>query len=194
MIDLLLPASIAIGLVTWSLAAKWYLLPWMRTQSLADALTPLLLLNALRYVGLAFLIPGVTAEALDARFAVPAAWGDLAAAMLALLALLALRRRWSSAVVLVWVFNVFGALDLLNAVLGRSVPNKSTTIVSPDEELPEIHPAHGKKMENGAPTAYICRGNVCSAPVTSALTLSQILQMPAGEQGAVQAATAPRRF
>ncbi len=117
MIDLLLPTSIAIGLLTWSLVAKWYVLPWTRAQSLEAALTPLLLLNALRYVGLAFLIPGVTAEALDARFAAPAAWGDLGAALLALLALLALRQRWSLAGILVWAFNIFGALDLVNAVL-----------------------------------------------------------------------------
>jgi hypothetical protein len=116
MIDLLLPASIAIGLLTWSLAAKWYVLPWTRARSLEAALTPLLLLNALRYVGLAFLIPGVTAEALDPRFAAPAAWGDLAAALLALVALLALRQRWRSAGILVWTFNIFGAVDLLNAV------------------------------------------------------------------------------
>jgi hypothetical protein len=85
-------------------------------------------------------------------------------------------------------------LDLVNAILGRSVPNKITTMISPDEALPDRHPAHGKKMENGAPTAYICRGNICSAPVTSAVTLSQILQMPAQEQGTVQAAAVPRRF
>jgi hypothetical protein len=116
-IDLLLPTSIAIGLLTWSLVAKCYLLPWMRAQSLEAALTPLLLLNALRYVGLAFLIPGGTAEALDARVAAPAAWGDLGAAVLALVALLALRQHWSSAGMLVWIFNIFGALDLVNAIL-----------------------------------------------------------------------------
>ncbi len=116
MIDLFLPTSMAIGLLTWSLVAKWYVLPWMEKQSLVDALTPLLLLNALRYVGLAFLIPGVTAEALDPRFAVPAAWGDLAAAVLALIALLALRKGWLVAGGLVWTFNMFGALDLINAV------------------------------------------------------------------------------
>ncbi|MEE8438462.1 MAG: thioredoxin domain-containing protein [Micropepsaceae bacterium] len=85
-------------------------------------------------------------------------------------------------------------LDLVNAVLGRSVPNKIVTVIPPDEELPELHPARGKKMENGEPTAYICRANLCSAPVTSAVNLSQALLMPAQEQGAVQAAAAPRRF
>jgi uncharacterized protein YyaL (SSP411 family) len=85
-------------------------------------------------------------------------------------------------------------LDLLHAILGRSVPNKITTIISPNEDLPELHPARGKKMENGQPTAYLCRAHVCSAPITSAVTLSQALQMPAQEQGAVQAGVAPRRF
>lgn len=117
MIELLLPTSIAIGLLTWALVARWYILPWMEGKPLVDALSPLLLLNALRYVGLAFLIPGVTAEVLDPRFAAPAAWGDLAAATLALIALMALRRGWSCAGVLVWIFNVFGALDLINALV-----------------------------------------------------------------------------
>ena len=116
MIDLLLPASIVTGLVTWSLAAKWYALPWLRDRSLVDGLTPLLLLNALRYIGLAFLIPGVTAETLDPRFATPAAWGDFAAALLALVALTFLRKGWAFALPLVWIFNLFGLLDLLNAV------------------------------------------------------------------------------
>lgn len=116
MIDLLLPISITIGLITWSLAAKWYAIPWLENRDIADALTPFLLFHALRYVGLAFLIPGVTSEPLDPRFANPAAWGDLIAAILALIALAAVRGKIRYAVALVWVFNIFGALDLLNAV------------------------------------------------------------------------------
>ena len=83
--------------------------------------------------------------------------------------------------------------DLINAVLGRSIPNRLLTIIAPDAILPATHPAHGKAMQNGQPTAYICRGNICSSPVTSAVTLSQALQMPNTNQGAVQAAIAPRR-
>ena len=116
MIDLLLPMSIATGLLTWILIARWYVLPWLRDQTPEAALTPLLLLNAFRYVGLAFLIPGVTAEALDPRFANPAAWGDFAAAIFALIALLALKQGWKSANGIIWAFNVFGALDLVNAI------------------------------------------------------------------------------
>ncbi len=115
--NLYLPISIAIGLVAFGLAARWYLMPWARRRSLKDALTPLLLFHSLRYVGLAFLLPGVTSAALDPRFANPAAYGDLLASLLALVALLALRLEWKLAIPFVWIFNIEGTLDLINAVL-----------------------------------------------------------------------------
>ncbi len=116
MSDLYLPVSVVTGIVAWAMVARWYVLPWANSQSLRDALTPLVLVHAFRYVGLAFLVPGVTAQPLDPRFALPAAWGDLAAAVLALVALLALRSGWVAAGALVWAFNLFGAADLVNAV------------------------------------------------------------------------------
>src|SRR5438046_6818345 len=61
-----------------------------------------------------FLVPTVVGSALPAAFAVPAAYGDLLAALLALLAIAALRMEWSSAIALVWLFNVVGTLDLIN--------------------------------------------------------------------------------
>jgi uncharacterized protein len=51
-------------------------------------------------------------------------------------------------------------------------------VVSPDEVLPEGHPAHGKAMENGQPTAYVCQHQNCSAPIANPVTLSQVLQLP----------------
>ena len=80
------------------------------------ALTPFLLFHSFRHIGMAFLIPGVTAVALDRRFAEPAAYGDLLAALLAMVALLAVRRRSPLATPLVWIFNVVGLVDLLNAL------------------------------------------------------------------------------
>jgi uncharacterized protein YyaL (SSP411 family) len=44
--------------------------------------------------------------------------------------------------------------------------------------LPEGHPAHGKTMENGQPTAYVCQHQNCSAPIANPVTLSQVLQLP----------------
>jgi len=115
-IDLILPLSIVMGLIAYGLIAKWYVMPALLTLPRAKALVPLLLLHCFRFIGLAFLIPGVTSQPLDSRFSNPAAYGDLLAALLAFLALLALRRKWRTASALVWVFNIEGLLDLLNAV------------------------------------------------------------------------------
>jgi hypothetical protein len=114
--NLFLPLSIALGLLAFGLMTKWYLLPALYERSLRDALTPLLLFHSFRYVGLAFLLPGVTAAPLDPRFANPAAYGDLLASVLALVALFALRAEWRFALPLVWLFNVEGTVDLLNAL------------------------------------------------------------------------------
>ena len=68
--------------------------------------------------------------------------------------------------------------ELIAAVMGRSLPNRLLVVVDPAETLPESHPAHGKTMENGQPTAYICQHKTCMAPITNPVTLSQVLQLP----------------
>jgi hypothetical protein len=70
-------------------------------------------LHSFRFIGLAFLVPGVVSPDLPVGFARPAAYGDLIAAALALLALLGLQSRPATG--LVWVFNVWGSVDLLYA-------------------------------------------------------------------------------
>ncbi len=115
-LELILPISIVLAFVAYGLIARWYVMPRLLALTRANALTPLLLFHSFRFIGLAFLITGVTSEPLDPRFAEPAAYGDLLAAVLALVAILALRKAWRLAIVLVWVFNVEGALDLINAV------------------------------------------------------------------------------
>ena len=115
-LELIVPLSLTMSLVAFFLAAKWYAIPWIAAVSKKQALTPLLLFHSFRHIGLAFLLPGVTAEALDPGFADPAAYGDLIAAGLALAALLAVRLEWPVALALAWLFNIVGALDLLNAL------------------------------------------------------------------------------
>jgi uncharacterized protein YyaL (SSP411 family) len=72
--------------------------------------------------------------------------------------------------------------ELAAAVLSRSLPNRLLVIVSPDDKLPDGHPAFGKTMENGQPTAYVCQRGTCSAPFTNPVALSQALQLPARPQ------------
>ena len=112
----ILPISIAIGLLTYSLIARFYIVPRIAVLPRADSLTALMFIHCFRYIGMAFLITGVTSVALDPRFANSAAYGDLLAAVLAIVAIIALRRTWAVAIPLVWIFNIIGTLDLLNAL------------------------------------------------------------------------------
>jgi hypothetical protein len=63
-----------------------------------------------------FLVPGVVSSSLLSAFAMPAAYGDLVAAILALIAALALSIRTFWTISIVWVFNAWGAVDLLFTV------------------------------------------------------------------------------
>jgi uncharacterized protein YyaL (SSP411 family) len=55
---------------------------------------------------------------------------------------------------------------LRRAVERVSLPNAIVSIVAPDAALPANHPAAGKTMVGGRPTAYVCEGPVCSLPLT----------------------------
>ncbi len=108
--------QVLMSFVVYILLARWYVAPRLAALPLAAALMPLLFLHAFRHLGLVFLQPTVVGPDVPPEFAQPAAWGDLVAALLALLALVALRGGWGLALGLVWLFNVAGTLDLLYAV------------------------------------------------------------------------------
>jgi hypothetical protein len=72
-----------------------------------------LLLHGFRFLGLAFVLPGVVSPELPAAFAQPVAYGDFISAILALLALATLGTRTGTT--LTWIFNIFGTADLLFA-------------------------------------------------------------------------------
>ena len=105
-----------LSLIVWGVIAKWLLAPWLEKMQPNDAFSWLALPHVFRHVGMVFIVPGVVAQPLPLAFANPAAYGDLAAGVLALLALIALRARWAGAIALVWLFNIVGTADLLNAL------------------------------------------------------------------------------
>ena len=105
--------SVFLGFVVWGMIGSRYIWPALRGRSRAEALRPVLLLHAFRFVGLAFLVPGVVSPDLPDAFARPAAYGDLTTALLALLAIATLGT--PPGAVIVWVFNIVGTVDLLNA-------------------------------------------------------------------------------
>lgn len=105
--------SIVFGLTVWGAVAWQYIWPALRELPSPENLKPILLLHGFRFLGLAFVVPGVVSPALPAAFAQPVAYGDLISAILALLALATLGTR--SGTVVAWAFNTFGTADLLFA-------------------------------------------------------------------------------
>jgi uncharacterized protein YyaL (SSP411 family) len=61
--------------------------------------------------------------------------------------------------------------SLLRAVYEVSLPNRVVLSLPPDGSLPPGHPAAGKGLIDGRPAAYVCKGPVCSLPITDAKTL-----------------------
>jgi hypothetical protein len=107
--------SVLMSFGAFGIVAKIYLLPPLKVMRREDALIALVIPHTFRFIGLSFLIPGVVATSLSPAFAAPAAYGDLIATILAIVATLALYNQRSWAIPVVWVFNAWGALDLLFA-------------------------------------------------------------------------------
>jgi hypothetical protein len=109
-------------LVFW-VAAKLYLLPRLERLDPKTVLLPILLLHALRHLGLMFLAPGGVFPGIPSQFAYPAAFGDLLTAVLALIAIPAVATRSRYAKLLVWIFNIVGTLDLMDAIALATIYN-----------------------------------------------------------------------
>lgn len=100
-------SAIFAGLYAWP-----QLRAMKRDQALVWLVTPHMFL---RFLGLSFLVTGVVSPALPAGFAVPAAYGDLAAGVLAIIAAYALSVHASWTIPAVLIFNTWGVADFLLA-------------------------------------------------------------------------------
>jgi len=105
--------SIAFSFIAWGIVTARYIWPELRLRQRAEALRPVLILHSFRFIGLAFLVPGVVSPDLPSAFAHSAAYGDIIAAILALLALISLPN--APGVVIAWIFSLWGTADLFNA-------------------------------------------------------------------------------
>jgi hypothetical protein len=105
--------SIGFSFIAWGIVTRRYIWPELRHRHPAAALTPVLVLHSFRFMGLAFLVPGVVSSDLPATFARSAAYGDIIAAILAVLALMSLPS--AAGVFIAWIFSIWGSVDLLNA-------------------------------------------------------------------------------
>lgn len=100
------------GYLAWLLCFSAYIWPWLKSMDRFKSQRAIATLHSFRFFGLVFILPGVVGPNLPAGFAAFAAYGDFAAGVLAILALLTVRIRplfW----LFVVTFNSVGAADIL---------------------------------------------------------------------------------
>jgi hypothetical protein len=80
-------------------------------------LVPLVWIHVLRIAGRTILAPGAVGDAVPMNFRTMIGYGDMLTAVLAMVALVALRLRLPYAIGLVWLFVVVGLVDTVNAII-----------------------------------------------------------------------------
>lgn len=110
--EIIFPLQLVLGYVAWLLCFGVYIVPRIKATDRLAAQRAIATLHSFRFFGLVLILPGVVGPNLPTGFATFAAYGDLATAVLAVLALLTVRIRpvfWSFVV----AFNTVGIIDLL---------------------------------------------------------------------------------
>ena len=126
--DRVLPLNLIANTAIFYIAARLYLLPLVSRFRPQQILVPILLLHSTRHLGMMFLTRGATYPGLPPEFAYPAAFGDLATAMIAFVAIPLVLRGSRLAKPTVWTFNIFGTLDLLAAITTATIYNAPVTM------------------------------------------------------------------
>ena len=104
--------QLVLGYVAWGLCFSTYVWPRLKAMDQVNAHRAIATFHSFRFFGLVFMVPGVIGPNLPAHFASFAAYWDFATGVLAILALLTVKRR-----PLFWLFvvsfNIVGVLDLI---------------------------------------------------------------------------------
>lgn len=103
---------LGLGYVPWLLCFFAYAWPRLREMDSVRANRAIAALHMFRFFGLVLVLPGVVGTALPREFAVVAAYGDLATAILATLAFVSISKPLLFGI-LTLAFNVVGFLDVL---------------------------------------------------------------------------------
>ena len=76
--------------------------------------------------------------------------------------------------------------ELMRAYWGKTVPSGMVMQIEPGEPLPPGHPATGRGMQGGHPTAYIVQAGNCSEGITNANDLAWALTLPVSLRAQLQ--------
>jgi hypothetical protein len=119
--DRILTVNLVCSTLVFYAAARIYVLPRLNEWGFRKVIMPVLLLHSFRHLGLMFLTRGATYPGIPKEFAYPAALGDLLAAVLAFVSLLAVAKNLKASRPLVWLFNIEGTIDLAAAIVLATV-------------------------------------------------------------------------
>lgn len=121
--DRVIALNLVANTLIFYVAARLYLLPLIPRVRPPQILVPILLLHSTRHLGMMFVTRGATYPGMPQEFAYPAAFGDLVTAIIAFAAIPLVLRSSRLAKPLVWIFNIFGSLDLLGAITIATIYN-----------------------------------------------------------------------
>src|SRR5262244_2354143 len=106
-----------LSFIVFASIVVWYVAPWLRTQSRADALIALLWVQVFRYVALQIFSAQKFGFAVSDSARDQIAAGDVIGAILALSAIIALRYKARISIGLTWLFAAETAFDLANSTI-----------------------------------------------------------------------------
>lgn len=112
---LIINLQAVIGSIAIILGFNLWIKPRIANLSLQDALLPFVFLNTFRYLGLTFMAKEQFYGGFPSEFLTTVGLWDMTTAILAIIAVLALKGKWKFAIPLVWIFNIVGFTDLLTA-------------------------------------------------------------------------------
>jgi hypothetical protein len=110
--------GIAIGFATLvcTLIARWYVWPRLCARPRREALILILWPHTCRFLNLAAATRSQVDPRIPHAWTLEIAWGDFGAAVLALIAIAALRRNATSGEALAWLATIFGLADFGNSI------------------------------------------------------------------------------
>jgi hypothetical protein len=107
-----------ISLVIYATLARWYVAPWLKLRTRADALVPLLWVHVFRYVALNVFSAQQTGFPISDSGAMEIVVGDVAGAVMAFAAIALLRLHVWIAIPLAWVLALETIYDTITNIQG----------------------------------------------------------------------------
>lgn len=107
-----------LSLIVFGAIARWYAMPWLKSQARANALIALLWVHVFRYVALQVFSAQTSGFPISDNGAMEIVFGDVAGAVLAFVTISLLRHRMRLAIPLAWLLVAETAYDTVSNIHG----------------------------------------------------------------------------